>query len=59
METISRSEIIRKIALAIDKGGNTVGEWKNKKDGRIVTVTIAVKDPETFTDAKGVKWVRS
>lgn len=59
MEPIAKSQIINVISEAIDSSRSFSDQWILKKSGHLVQITMTFCEPETFTDANGVKWVRS
>jgi hypothetical protein len=58
METVSKSEILSRIARTIDANEPLTGEWIERRTGRVITVTVAVKPQDVFVDKAGVKWTR-
>jgi hypothetical protein len=59
METITKSNMVRKLTQVIEEGKDFKVEWIHKQTGKIITVSITIKDKEYFVDGEGVRWVRA
>lgn len=65
METKSKSEILQSMNYLITSGLSDtkdtadIGEYEERKTGKIVKWTIQILNPETMIDADGVKWIRA
>lgn len=59
MEELSKSQIMNNIYWALQHRENLKQQYLQKKTKDVISVQITITEQESFTDANGVKWVRS
>jgi hypothetical protein len=58
MKEVSKSNIMYLVEKAISSKQALDLELRLKKSGNIIRIKLTFQEPETFVDAKGVKWVK-
>jgi hypothetical protein len=59
MDTLAKSQIIKKFTEALNDQKDFEFECIQKKTQSVIKITLTIKERETRVDADGTKWVRA